>query len=92
MVQVGRTSRHFLVIISFIRESSLPALTSQLYYPQSPILRGIVSNRKWNMTLLYTSTREEKLTTVFFPTFTLEQNEEFDQAKKKKVLSYLLKS
>lgn len=44
------------------RESSAPAMTSQLYYPQSQILRGnrIVFHRKENLMLFYASNAGKK--------------------------------
>ena len=33
----------------------LPVMTSQPYYAQSPVLRGIVPNRNRNLTLFYAS-------------------------------------
>ena len=61
---------------------SVPVLTSQPFYPQSPALRGIVPNRKWNLTLLYTSNaRKEK--GFFFSICIREQHEDLIKQIKK---------
>ena len=36
-------------------ETSIPELMLQLYYPQSPVLQGIVSKQKLDLTLLHFS-------------------------------------
>ena len=36
-------------------ETSIPELMLQLYYPQSPVLQGIVSKQKLDLTLLHPS-------------------------------------
>ena len=56
--------------------SSVPVLTSQSYYPQSPMLRGILANRKSNLTLLFASNaKKEKFVRNSFSIFVREQRE-----------------
>ena len=59
-------------------------VTPQPYYPQSPILRGIVPNRKWNLTLLYASCAgKKKSLEIFLAIFTREKHEELIKQIKK---------
>ena len=58
---------------------SVPVLTSQPYFPQSPALGGCILNRKWNFLRL--KHEEEELMKFM-------QHQDF--IKQKQILSYIL--
>ena len=66
------------------RETGVPVLTSQPYYPQPPVLQGIAPNRKWNLTLLYDINAGKKnWWGIFFLDFHTRTTWRFDQTNKK---------